>query len=78
MKKFDELAGLCQNRCFNFSLTWQKMTDWSIEVYTGYKTSYEKKFYTDGHNNKKEAIKEAIEYMKELKERGVVSTAPQF
>ena len=78
MKKFNELTDMCQDRCFNLSLTWQKMTDWSVEIYTGYETSYEKKFYTDGHSNKKEAIKGAIEYMKGLKKRGEVTTAPQF
>lgn len=78
MNNFNKLTELCQSRCFNLSLTWQKMTGWSVEIYTGYMKSYEKKFYTDGHTNKKEAIKKAIKYMKSLDKRGVVTLAPQF
>ena len=78
MKKFNELTEQCQSRCFNLSLTWQKMTNWSIEIYTGYKTSYKVEFFSDGHLNKKEAIKKGIKYMKELKKRGDVTRSPQF
>lgn len=79
MKKFNRLTELCQSRCFNLSLTWQKMTDWSVEIYVGYSSgSYEKKFYTDGHTKKKEAIKEAIKYMEEFDKKGAITIAPQF
>lgn len=79
MSKLDELISLCQSRCFNFSLTWQKNTDWSVEIYVGYsQNSYEKKFYTDGHISKKDAIKKAIKYMKKLDQKGATTLAPQF
>jgi hypothetical protein len=78
VKKFDELTGLCQNRCFNFSLTWQKMTEWSVEIYVGYTHSYKKKFYTDGHISKRKAIKKAVKYMKKLDKAGTVTIAPAF
>ena len=54
MKKIFEI---CQDRNWNVSLTWQKINDYSIEIYKGYKTSYELIFYTDGHTDKNEAIK---------------------
>ncbi len=74
-----EFIALCQNRAFNFSLTWQKMDDWSLEIYTGYsKHSYELRFYTDGHSKREDAIKEGLEYMRDLKARKVRTLAPQF
>ena len=54
MKKIFEI---CQDRNWNVSFTWQKINDYSIEIYKGYKTSYELIFYTDGHTDKKQAIK---------------------
>ena len=54
MKKVFEI---CQNNNLNVSFTWQTINDYSIEIYKGYKSSYELIFYTDGHTDKNEAIK---------------------
>jgi DNA polymerase-3 subunit epsilon len=61
---FAELEEYCLNRDLNVSLSWQKMTNWSVEVYRGYKKSYQGIFYTDGHLNKSEAINVAIKHFK--------------
>ena len=39
--------------------------DYSIEIYKGYKSSYEVIFYTDGHTDKKQAIKKALRFLNE-------------
>ena len=57
MKKLFEI---CQNNNVNVSFTWQRINDYSIEIYKGYKASYELIFYTDGHTDKKQAIKKAL------------------
>ncbi|WP_324172012.1 hypothetical protein [Sulfurimonas sp.] len=61
MSKEKKLFGLCQSQDLNVSLTWQKINDWSVEIYLG--NTYRKIFYTDGHTRKKDALKEAIEFM---------------
>ena len=62
MKKLFEIS---QNNNVNVSLTWQRINDHSIEIYKGYKASYELIFYTDGHTDKKQAIKKALRFLNE-------------
>ena len=62
MKKVFEI---CQNNNLNVSVTWQRINDYSIEIYKGYKSSYEVIFYTDGHTDKKQAIKTALRFLNE-------------
>ena len=62
MKKIFEI---CQNNNLNVSVTWQRINDYSIEIYKGYKSSYEVIFYTDGHTDKKQAIKKALRFLNE-------------
>ena len=62
MKKVFEI---CQNNNLNVSFTWQRIDDYSIEIYKGYKLSYELLFYTDGHTDKKQAIKKALRFLNE-------------
>jgi hypothetical protein len=62
MKKLFEM---CQNNNVNVSFTWQRINDYSIEIYKGYKSSYELIFYTDGHTDKKQAIKKALLFLNE-------------
>ena len=62
MKKIFEI---CQDRNLNVSFTWQRINDYSIEIYKGYKSSYELIFYTDGHTDKKQAIKKALRFLNE-------------
>lgn len=64
--KSEKLFEQCLCRDWNVSITWQKVTDWSIEIYTGYKTRYKKIFYTDGHTSKAEAIAKALKFFEEL------------
>ena len=62
MKKVFEM---CQNNNVNVSFTWQRINDYSIEIYKGYKLSYELIFYTDGNTDKKQAIKKALRFLNE-------------
>jgi len=43
------------SRDLNISITWQKITNWSIEIYRGYESKYEKIYYTDGHIDRETA-----------------------
>lgn len=79
MNEFDELTQRCQRRYFNFSLTWQKIGSWSIKIYTGYgENNYMPRFSTDGHTDKKDAIREGLIYMRELDANKAITKAPQF
>ena len=62
MKKIFEI---CQNNNLNVSVNWQRINDYSIEIYKGYKSSYEVIFYTEGHTYKKQAIKKALSFLNE-------------
>lgn len=63
MKKAQILMDECKSRALHCSITYQSITDYSIEIYRGYKTNYEKLFYTDGHIKPKKAIKEALKFL---------------
>ena len=62
MKKIFEI---CQVRNWNVSFTWQRINNYSIEIYKGYKSSYELIFYTDGNTDKKQAIKKVKSFLGE-------------
>ncbi len=61
-KLFEE----CKCRAMNCSITYQRINDYSVEIYRGYKSSYVKIFYTDGHIDKKKAIKKALKFLRAL------------
>ena len=42
-----------------------RSNNYSIEIYKGYKSSYEVIFYTDGNTDKKQAIKKALRFLNE-------------
>ncbi len=63
MKKAKILMDECISRNFNCSITYQRSTDYSVEIYTGYEKSYHKIYYTDGHANPKKAIKNALKFI---------------
>ena len=60
MKKIFEI---CQDRNLNVSFTWQRINNYSIEIYKGFKSSYEVIFYTDGHSDKKQEIKKVKSFL---------------
>ena len=64
MKLETQLFNECKERSLNCSLTYQRINDYSIEIYTGYKDSYKKVFYTDGHLDKIFAIKSALNFIR--------------
>jgi len=66
MKLETQLFEECINRAYNCSITYQRNTGYSVEIYTGYISSYEKIYYTDGHTNKEKAIKKALKSLQSL------------
>lgn len=56
-KLFEE----CKSRSYNCSLTYQSINDYSVEIYKNYGKDYKQIFYTDGHIEKADAIKEALD-----------------
>lgn len=70
MKAETELFNRCISLGFNVSLTYQRINDYSIEIYHGYQTSYKQYFYTDGNLTRMGAIRKAIRYLDKLKKEG--------
>ena len=64
MSKLKRLEDECLNRDWGISISWQRINNWSIEVGTRHKL----RFYTDGHITKKDALKKALKYFKEMKD----------
>jgi hypothetical protein len=65
MNKPKRLMMECENRNLNCSISYQKITNYSVEIYTGYKKNYKLKFYTDGAISPKKAIKLAFKWLDE-------------
>ena len=63
MKTETKLFNECKARNYNCSLTYQRINDFSVEIYKGYKDTYQKVFYTDGHLEKSIAIKKALKFL---------------
>jgi hypothetical protein len=45
MKIETQLFDECKSRDFNCSLTYQRINDFSVEIYKGYKDAYQQVFY---------------------------------
>jgi hypothetical protein len=67
MKLETQLFQECKRRDYNCSITYQKINDISIEIYTGHKSTYRLIFYTDGHIESKFAIRKALKFLKEIR-----------
>ena len=63
MGKTKKLIGECKSRNMNCSITYENITDCSVEIYTGYGKNYERIFYTDGHLKPKKAVKKALKFI---------------
>lgn len=59
----EEIFEICRNRRWNVSITYQKINDYSVEIYTGYVSSYKRIFYSDGHISLKIAEKTAKKFL---------------
>lgn len=60
MKKIKQLFDECNTRNLHCSITNQRITDYSIEIYKGYESSYEKVFYSGGHLKIKHAVRKGL------------------
>jgi hypothetical protein len=67
MKLETQLFEECKNRAMNCSITYQYINGYSIEIYKGYETSYQKIFYTDGHTDPRIAIRKGLKFLCALK-----------
>lgn len=54
----------CEARNFNCGITYQSMTNFSVEVYQGYKKNLKILFYSDGLLTRREAIEKGLNYLK--------------
>lgn len=59
-----ELDLFCRNQNWHFSVTWQRINDYSVEIYKGYTKTYQSIFYSDGHSTMREALKESLKFIK--------------
>lgn len=62
----DKLIAECKNRNLNVSFSNQRMNDFSVEIYKGYKEEYECVYYTDGHLYYEVAIQNALIFLNTL------------
>ena len=67
--KTQKLLDLCHSRNLHCSISWQRVTGYSVEIYTGYKSDYSNLFFTDGHTKPKKAVKEALKFIKKYDEQ---------
>ena len=58
-----ELFNECISRDYNCSITYQRINDYSVEIYTGYKSTYKLIFYSDGHLTHKKAVNEGLKFL---------------
>jgi effector-binding domain-containing protein len=63
MSKLKRLITECKNRNFHISISYQRINDISIEIYTGNRKNYVCRFYTDGHISLKKALKKALKWI---------------
>lgn len=66
MKLETQLFHLCQQNNYNCSITYQIITDYSVEIYKGYGDNYNKIFYTDGHIDINHAIRLGLKFLKTI------------
>ena len=68
MKKTNKLFNECLKRDLHISLTWQRITNWSVEIYIGYRMNYRQIFYIQNVVSKKDAVKKALKFLKTYKQ----------
>jgi hypothetical protein len=63
MKLETQLFEKCKDMNYNCSITYQRINDYSVEIYTGYKSNYQLIFYSDGHSSSTDATKKGIKFL---------------
>ncbi len=63
-KKVKDLYIQCQSFNYHVCLSWQSITEHSIEIYKGYKENYVQIYYSDGYLTLEEAVKKGLKFMK--------------
>lgn len=65
MSKAKKLMIECKQYCLNCSITYQRVNDFSVEIYRKYDPQKEPPlFYSDGHLSMKEAAKQGHKWLK--------------
>ncbi len=67
--EIEDLFFECQDWACHVSLTWQHATNYSVEIYKGYKQDYEKIYYSDGNMTLIEAVQKGLKFMKEKRDK---------
>ena len=62
MNKIKKLFAICEDSNWHVSLTYQRINDYSVEIYTGYVSSYENLFFSDGHASIDGAIQKGLDW----------------
>lgn len=68
VKMLLELDDFCRNRDWNFSVTWQKVNNYSVEIYRGNGITYQKIIYMESLTLKK-VLKKAMNFIKEYEQQ---------
>lgn len=63
MEKLEQLYSVCKDRIYNCSVTYQRINDYSVEIYTGHETNYKNIYYTNGHSCITDAIDVALNFL---------------
>lgn len=61
--RFTELYDLCDSKNLHCCVAKQRITEYSVEIYTGYSKSYIGYYYSDSHTDLNEAIEKAFEWL---------------
>ena len=67
MKEINLLYHRCRQCGYNCSITFQRINEFSVEIYKGYKVNYEKIYYSDGHITAHGAAKKALKFLEKNK-----------
>lgn len=60
----DQLFDECKHRGYSCSITYQRINDFSVEIYKGHELSYQSIFFSDGHLDSKRSIRKALRFLK--------------
>lgn len=66
IRTFEELISICKNNNFNITIGYQKINDYSIEIYKGYVSNYEQIYYSDGDIDLDFTILKAINFVENI------------
>lgn len=64
MKLETQLFNECQSLNLHCCIAWQRINEYSVEIYKGYVSNYQKVFYTDGSTSREVVMRRALKFLK--------------